>query len=189
MDMGMSGFVKTTTVEWEGVVSSVIQLSKDGGDFDDAIDYLTERKAVIEGVILDPIEGASPKELIALLKQLRSLGYRIRVTTDGSSPDVLDDLIGANYVDSVMVRLDGGIDASVMDTISIVTEYGLECEYRTILDGEKVTKDDIARYAKAIKGAKRYVLVQSKRSPFKNKDALEAAEAAKGYVKNVIIRQ
>ncbi len=187
--MGMSRFVKTTTLEWEGVVSSVIITSDTDGPYDEAIGYLTERKGMIDGVIIDCIENVSPKELIGLLKQLRSMGYRIRLVTEGKVPDVLDDLIGANYADSVMVRLDNDMDDDVIRTVSIVSKYGTECEYRTVLNVKNVTADDIARYAKMIKGAKRYVLIQPKKDPFEKKDILKAAEAAKRYVKNVIIRQ
>ena len=187
--MKVAEFVKTTTLEWEGMISSVIVISEQGDEIETATGYLAERKGMIDGVIIDSVESSSPKELISLLKDLRSSGLRIRIVTDGKAPDVLDDLIGACYVDSVMVRLDGGIDANMERTLSLLSDYGIDCEYRTVLNSRNVTKEDIVMYAKAIKGARRYVLIQSKKDPFKKKDALEAAEAAKRYVKNAVIRQ
>ena len=187
--MKVAEFVKTTTIEWEGMVSSLLVLGEKGMDVEDVLRYLEEREGIIDAVIIDSIERTTPDELIPLLKRLKLLGMKVRLVTDCGASDALDDLIGARYVDSVMVRLDKGKDADVIDTVSLLTEYGIETEYRTVLDCSRMSVDDIQDYSRLIKGSKLYVLVQSKDNPFKKKDALLAVESARKHVKRVLIRQ
>ena len=184
--MRVSGFVKTTSLEWQGVIASMVTLSEDGEmDIEEVISFLDSMKGKVEGVILDGDLGHS----LSFIKKVRSMGYRVRAVTRGDDPDTLDDLIGACYVDSVLMYVGAEITEDVIMTIRILSEYGLEHEYRTVLDSKALDKDDVVGIATRIRGAKSYILVMPKKNPFTRKDALEAAEAAKRYVKNVSIRQ
>ena len=184
--MRVSDFVKANSLEWQGTIASVVTLSEDGDiDTEQVLSYLEDMKGKIEGVILDGDLGHS----LSFIKQVKSMGYRIRAVTRGEDPDTLDDLIGACYIDSVLMYLDAEVTADALRTISIIFEYGLEHEFRTVLDSKVLCKDDVPEIAKRIRGAKRYTLVMPRKDAFKKKDVLEATEAAKRYVKNVGIRQ
>jgi len=66
----------------------------------DILDFLEKRKNLLDGVC---ITGGEPLMTIDLrfLKQIKSLGYSIKIDTNGSFPEKLKELIENNLVDYV----------------------------------------------------------------------------------------
>ena len=119
MSMRVSDFVKTNSLEWQGAIASMVTLSEDGEiDTDQVISYLEDMKGKIEGVILDGDLGHS----IPFIKQVKSMGYRTRAVTRGTDPDALDDLIGACYIDSVLMYVGAEVTGDIMRTVSVIFE-------------------------------------------------------------------
>ena len=187
--MRFSSFVKTSTLEWEGMICSVVTVS-DGGEIteDEVLSYFEERKGMIDALLIEGDE--STKGMIPFIKAVRSAGLKTGIITDGKHPDSLEDLIGANYLEHVIMKIDSpAIDADMRTSISIILEYGIGHEFRTVLDEKRITPEGVSSISRSIKGAKNYVLMMPKENGFKKADALRCVEDAKSCVKNVRIRQ
>lgn len=110
--------VKTTLVDFPGVVSSAIFLSGcnlrcpycyntglvlNNGDAPEAvtlqevISHLEHRKNVIKGFVISGGEALLSPMLLPLLRAARELGYKIKLDTNGIADNRLEDLLSSEY--------------------------------------------------------------------------------------------
>lgn len=142
--MRIAGFLKTTLLDWEGMVACTMYLA--GCDFRcpychnrdmvlrsnelDAVElgpilkYIEENSDFLDGVVISGGEPLLNKDIRELIKKLRGLGMKIKIDTNGNHPDVLDDLIGAGLVD--MVAMD--IKAPLNEKYRIATDSDMDVE-------------------------------------------------------------
>ena len=60
---------------------------------EEAMEYLKNRKGLIDAVVVTGGEPTLMPELLSLLKDLRELGYIIKLDTNGTNPKVLKAII------------------------------------------------------------------------------------------------
>lgn len=110
--------VKTTLVDFPGVVSSAIFLSGcnlrcpycyntglvlNNGDAPEAVTlqevtaHLEQRKNVIKGFVISGGEALLSPMLLPLLRTARELGYKIKLDTNGIADNRLEDLLSSEY--------------------------------------------------------------------------------------------
>lgn len=67
----------------------------------DVLDVLKERKKLLSGVVLSggEVTMQDEDELYELCKKLKEMGYKVKIDTNGSNPEVLDSLINRVLVD------------------------------------------------------------------------------------------
>lgn len=125
---------------------------------------LEKRKVVLEGVVITGGEPTLQKDLLPFIRLLKTLGYEVKLDTNGSKPEVLDELITCGLVDYVAVdfkswktgyeRLSGGdIHAleQVLHSIDLVFRCGVQLEVRTTCDKRFIDVDVIRTMSLAIK--------------------------------------
>ena len=63
-------------------------------------EFLNKRKGKLDGVV---ITGGEPtlhnKDLIEFIKKVKSLGFLVKLDTNGTHPDVLQELLNENLLD------------------------------------------------------------------------------------------
>jgi len=111
------------------------------------IDYLEKRKEYLDGVC---ITGGEP--LLTLdkefLSEIKSLGYKIKIDTNGSFPEKLKEFIGKNFVDFVAFDIKASREnyekvvavpvdfKKIEESIKIICEAQIDYEFRiTIVEG------------------------------------------------------
>lgn len=67
----------------------------------DVRQFLEERKDLLDGVVLSGGECTLSNDLPDFVKMLRKMGYKIKLDTNGLSPDVLDFLLTKKQLDYV----------------------------------------------------------------------------------------
>lgn len=231
--MKIAGFNKTTMLDWDGKVACMIYLA--GCDFrcpychnrgivtesekieavdeESIFDYIRRNKDFLDGAVISGGEPTINKDLYKLLKRLKDLGMKIKLDTNGYHPDVLEDLIGAGYIDMIAMDLKApltkerysAVAGTDIDTdrlkrsIKIIMDSGIDYEFRTTCSPILVKPEDINEIGKEIKGAKNYHLQQFRPKicldqrlelidPYKESIILQMAETAKKYAKNVRVR-
>ena len=132
----LCGFQKTTLLDYPGYVACTLFLGgcnfrcpfchnsgilDDSADesitMDELMDFLKKRKGILEGICITGGEPTlHPLPLFRLLDQIKALGYRIKLDTNGSRPDILKQLCA-----------DGLIDCVAMDIKAGRTHYGKVC--------------------------------------------------------------
>lgn len=71
----------------------------DGGV--DEMAFLKERAGFLDAVVLSGGEATLIEDIVGLCTDIKSLGYLIKIDTNGSNPDVLSELIDRKLVDYV----------------------------------------------------------------------------------------
>ncbi len=177
------------------------------------LNYMRENNDFLTGAVISGGEPTLHNDLYVFLKEIKKLGLEVKLDTNGSRPDVLDDLIGAKMVDYVAMdvkaplnkekySIAAGVDVDVekiSESIRIIKESGVKYEFRTTAYPEAVSVDDIKEIAESLRGAERYCIQQfrpdltmsaeaSKTKPYPVKTLREMYDGAKPFVKKVVMR-
>ena len=156
---------------------------------EELLSFLEKRQGVLEGVAITGGEPLLYSELPCLLKQIKNLGYKIKLDTNGSKPEALQTLIDQNLVDRVAMDVKAspeiyskavGINdydlTAVTRSKNILLNSNIEYEFRTTVVKGIHTIASMIELAKWIKGAKEYYLQQ-----FKDSGNLISADGLSAY--------
>lgn len=133
--------------------------------------YLARRKGLLDGVVVTGGEPLLQSGLEDFLTKVKSLGYAVKLDTNGSFPSKLKALVNKGLVDYVAMDVKNSrekyartigvnnppldeIDESIKFLISGEVDY----EFRTTVTAGLHTSTDIEKIAEWIKGAKKYFL-------------------------------
>jgi len=137
------------------------------------LEHLDNRKGTIEGVCITGGEPTIEPGLIALMNEIRFRGFKIKLDTNGTRPDILTKCITQKLVDYIAMDIKAPIykyplmsgiskkylnmDA-IQKSIDIIKESGIDYEFRTTVVPGFLEKEDIIEIGRWISGAKKYTL-------------------------------
>lgn len=114
---------------------------------DSALEFLMERKLWLDGVAISGGEPTIHKQLPDFLVHAKALGYSIKLDTNGSNPEMLENILTKNLVDFIAMDIktlpvmgeyskviaipDEKIVSRVKDSIRIIKNSGVDCQFRT----------------------------------------------------------
>lgn len=75
---------------------------------DDVIDYLNKRRGIIQAVSIEGGEPLMQDGIAYFLRQVKTMGYKVKISTNGSFPDRLKELVNEQLVDYVSMRIKNG---------------------------------------------------------------------------------
>ena len=200
--MVFGGLQKSSLIDYPGKVSCVLFLS--GCNFDcpfchnpDLVNeckesaaatyfkndgfytFLEERKNFLDGVVISGGEPTLQDDLVVLCERIKSLGYPIKLDTNGSRPKELKQLINNNLVDYIamdiktdpvnyhpLIKKKCNIE-DLFQSIQIIMESASDYEFRTTCVKGLVDEQTVENIARLIQGAKLYAL-----QSFNKKDVL-----------------
>lgn len=152
----------------------------------DLLTFLDNRKDKLEGVAITGGEPCLNDDLPDLLEEIKQIGYKVKLDTNGSRYDMLKDVINKGLVDYIamdiknrMAKYDKTINAythdymfDVMQSVKMLLHSGIEYEFRTTVIDELHDIEDFKYIGQWICGAKRYYM-----QPFKDSESV----VYKGY--------
>ena len=200
-EIKIKGFIPLSMLDWPGKMCSVIFL---GGcnfrcpvchnhklvtrpdtlpDFlmDDVVRYLSSRVDWIDGVTVTGGEPTVNPCLQDLLELLAGLGFKVKLDTNGSNPDMLQKLITERLIAAVAMDIKSpltqesycrmaGVPINI-DTlersITIIRESGIERIFRTTVVPGLVAEEELKKIKSAIGPDSPYIL-----QPFRSGDTL-----------------
>lgn len=132
-------------------------------------DFLERRRGLLAGVVVSGGEPLLQPRIADFCERLRSLGYRIKLDTNGSRPEVLAQLLHAGLLDYVAMDLKtlpetyaslwpGGDPEVVRRSLELVMASGVDYEFRTTCVRPLVDEQVMRRLARLVQGARRYAL-------------------------------
>ena len=189
--MKIVGFQKFSTVDYPGYICAVVFLggcnmncgfchnldtavkkSEQRVDTDTILHFLEKRKHLLDAVC---ISGGEPTlygdELVAFIAEIKRMGYKLKLYTNGSRPEVVDTLLENQLLDYVAMDVKAPWDRyeeicrcpvnvdNIRATIELINNSGIRYEYRTTYI-PSLFVGDIKKIASSIKGARKYVLQQ-----------------------------
>lgn len=133
--------------------------------------FLTKRRGVLDGVCItggEPLIHADAGEFIAKIK---AMGYKVKLDTNGSFPDRLEEILKSGNVDYVAMDIKNspekyadtvgipGFDVSkIKRSIEVIRASGIDHEFRTTVVSPLHTAESIAGAVEMIKGEEKYFL-------------------------------
>ena len=177
---------------------------------EDIIDFLKKRQGLLDGVAISGGEPLLHDDLADFIREVRALGYTIKLDTNGTFPDKLAALIESDQIDYVAMDLKNcfekyaetvGIPSlditPIKESIRILMKKKVTYEFRTTVVRQFHDIDSIKKAASQITGADRYFLqaftdsgnlIGENMTGVPKEEMLQMAQAAKQYIPNVSIR-
>lgn len=113
------------------------------------LSFLSKRKGLLDGVCITGGEPTLQKDLPALLRSIKELGYGVKLDTNGARPDVLKAVVDAGFVDYVAMDIKNspqryqetagigpGLQSRVEESIRYLLSGKVEYEFRTTVVAE-----------------------------------------------------
>ncbi len=138
---------------------------------DEVLSYLKKRQGILDGICITGGEPLLQKDIADFMEKVKSLGYKIKLDTNGSFPEKLRELVGKGLVDYVAMDIKNskekyaatvGIEkfdtSAVEESVSYLLSGMVDFEFRTTVVDELHTEEDIENIAVWIRGAKHYFL-------------------------------
>ena len=180
-------------------------------DEEQVLAFLKRRTGILDGVAITGGEPLIHKEIPAFLEKVKTLGFSIKLDTNGSFPEMLERIVRAGLVDRVAMDIKNcpekyaetiGLKdfdiAPVERSRSFLMECGIDYEFRTTVVKGIHTEESLLGAAEWIAGAKEYYLQQFKDSgdviaieglsAFDEKEMHALADAVARFVPSVKVR-
>ena len=177
---------------------------------EELLSFLKKRKGLLDGVAFTGGEPCLQKDLPELLFEIKAMGYKIKLDTNGNHPKMLRSLLDDCLLDYVamdiknspekyaetigLTRFDLG---KVKESIGLLMNSGIDHEFRTTVVDEFHSEKDFPAIGRMIQGARQYFLqafTDRDSVPFGDLHAPEAAkmkafaDIVRPYVQHVEIR-
>ena len=230
--MKVTGIQKLTLLDYPGVVACTVftagcnfrcpfchnamlvlpeQIDDECLTDDEVFGFLKKRRGVLDGVAVTGGEPLLHADMPEFLARVKELGYKIKLDTNGSNPELLSEIIKNKLVDRVAMDIKNapeeyartiGLESFDIATVERSKEMLLsgetDYEFRTTVVKGIHTKESLIGAAKWIEGAKEYYLQQFKDSgnlilpdglsAYDEKQMHALADAVRDYVPTVEVR-
>jgi len=117
--------------------------------------FLQRRQGSLEGVVVSGGEPTLHDDLPAFIARIKALGYAVKLDTNGSRPEMLQELFDKKLLDYIAMDLKAPLDKYSLITgvetnpeiirksMDLIRQSGLAYEFRTTYDKEVLTEADI----------------------------------------------
>jgi len=133
-------------------------------------DFLRSRRGMLEGVAITGGEPTLHNGIVDLCRSIRSMGYAIKLDTNGSRPEILNRLIEKQLLAFVAMDIKAPLDAygpfskspqvsqRLGKSIRLIMQSAPAYEFRTTCAAPFTDRAAIEAIAKTIEGAQCYAL-------------------------------
>jgi pyruvate formate lyase activating enzyme len=171
---------------------------------------LTKRRGILEGVCITGGEPTIYTDLPDLIKDIKKLGFRVKLDTNGTNPSMMKTLVQEKQIDYVAMdiknspekySLTSGINhldlAQIEESVAYLLSSPLPYEFRTTIVKEYHAEEDMVSIGRWLSGAEAYFLQSYKDSgdviaPGLNSHSKETltkfVEVLTPYIKQVSLR-
>ena len=147
---------------------------------DELLDFLKKRQGLLDGVAFTGGEPLLRNDLPELFSEIKSLGYPIKLDTNGGHPERLQRMLDQHLVDYVAMDVKNSAEkyavtvglpeidlAPFRESMALLKSGKTDYEFRTTVIAEYHDESSFRGIAELIRGAKRYFL-----QPFTDRDTV-----------------
>lgn len=143
---------------------------------EEILSFLKKRQGLLDGVAITGGEPLLHKDIAEFIKKIKALGFSVKLDTNGSIPERLEELISGGLVDYIAMdiknckekySLSAGTEIDIKDierSVELIKNSSLPHEFRTTVTRELHTEEDIISVAKWLGKEEKYFLQQFKDS-------------------------
>lgn len=149
-------------------------------------EFLKARKGKLDGVVITGGEPTIQSGLYDFVKEIKLLGFAVKLDTNGTNPQIIRKLLKANLLDYVAMDIKAPIEKyeeivgvkvnkeDILESINLIKSIGIDYEFRTTVVKSQLSFDDFEKIGQMLKGAKRYYLQKFIPSKIYNPEFLNA---------------
>ncbi|MBN2831096.1 MAG: anaerobic ribonucleoside-triphosphate reductase activating protein [Candidatus Omnitrophica bacterium] len=201
--MKIGGFVRSSLVDYPGKVAAVIftqgcnfrcpychnpqlvypEFFTEPVPFEYVWEFLGERRGLLEGVVFSGGEPTLQDDLPEVIRKVRSLGYAVKLDTNGSNPDVLAEVLphldyiamdikapfGDAYARVCGVTMD---DYEIRRSMLLIRATGLSYAFRTTFHSEFMPIEEKDKIKKHLGRHEIYVIQEANEKISNNAQSL-----------------
>lgn len=172
--------------------------------------FLQKRKGILTGICITGGEPTLQPDLADFIRRIRSLGYLVKLDTNGYRPEVLSQLLTEKLLDYVAMDIKSSpehyaqtaglnqLDFSLIEqSASLVRNAGIAYEFRTTVVRELHSLADFIQIGQWLAGSCAYFLqsytetgqvLQPGFHPHTKKELLDFTQALKPFIPNTALR-
>lgn len=182
--MKLGGLVKFTLIDFPGTPAAVVftqgcnfrcrychnpelvypHLFTESMPEKEVMAFLQRRQGTLEGVVISGGEPTLQEDLVRFMADIKALGYKTKLDTNGTRPEVIQELIDKKLVDFIAMDLKAplekyaaitGVEANstvIRQSMDLLVKSGLAYQFRTTYDTEVLDDNDIASISAAVNG-------------------------------------
>ena len=136
-------------------------------------DLLNERSKFLDGVVITGGEPTMQPDLKDFIIKIKSLGYKVKLDTNGTNLNVVKDLVENNLLDYIAMDVKAPYAKyssittvpnlqTIKDCVEYIKSCGVDYEFRTTF-APNLTSEDIVELVENIGNVKNYALQQYKK--------------------------
>lgn len=179
--MRIGGLVRQSLIDWEGRLSAVVftkgcnfrcgychnpylvlpELLPQTPDVEETevFDYLKKCSGWLDGVVITGGEPTVQPDLPAFIGRIKTMGFAVKLDTNGTNPTLLRRLISSRLIDAVAMDIKSELSLSayrkinramttnefgrVCESVRLIEESGIEHQFRTTLIPNVQSSDEI----------------------------------------------
>lgn len=132
--------------------------------------FLKKRQGKLDGVVITGGEPTLHKDLPEFIRQIKDLGFCVKLDTNGTNPNMLQKLIEENLIDYVAMDIKASVEKyhevtccklnteNILKSIKILKNSSIDYEFRTTVVKSQLTLKDFEDIGKIISVAPKYYL-------------------------------
>lgn len=137
----------------------------------DFFSFLESRIGRIDGVCISGGEPTLQPDLIDFVRKIKAMGFLVKLDTNGTRPDVILTLVSEGLLDYIAMDiknspskypLTAGVEnldfSRISESIKIISESGINHEFRTTVTEELHSEDDISEICQILHQDAKYYL-------------------------------
>ena len=139
--------------------------------FEEIYQFLKTRVGLIDAVVFTGGEPTLMPELIERIREVKALGFLIKLDTNGTNPDTIEQLLDENLLDYIAMDIKNSEERyawtagctrinmeNIKKSIQIIENSCINYEFRTTLVNEFHDEKSIREMAELVRGAKQLFL-------------------------------
>lgn len=132
--------------------------------------FLEKRKGLIDAVEFSGGEPLLQDGLIDTIEKIKIMGYLIKIDTNGTIPDILNEILKTRLADYIAMDIKSSLKNyeniakvkvdinAITESINIIMENAPDYEFRTTVVKGFHNKDEIEKIGSLVRGAKRFFI-------------------------------
>ena len=178
--------------------------------FGDVFEFLKKRKGLLDAVEFTGGEPTLQLDLLDKMREIKALGYKIKLDTNGTNPEVVRKAISENLVDYIAMDVKGSIERyneiagvpvdteKIKESVELIKGSAPDYEFRTTLIRGFHDETEMEKIGRLISNAKRYYIQNAhfdktvkpnfKRHPLTKETLIKFCEIVKKFNVNCEIR-
>jgi len=178
---------------------------------EEIFEHLKSQKKWLDGICITGGEPTLHKGLPEFIKEIKKLGFLVKLDTNGTNPEMLENLVKNKLVDYIAMDIKGPLEKyrkitrsevdekTIQKSVDIIRNSGIDYEFRTTAVPKILSKKEMEEIGKWLKGSKKYCLQQFRsgktldkkyenEKPYTPDELKELAEIARPFFDIVEVR-